>query len=273
METIKIFQTTGSNTDLLALKEYGCNMVAAYDLWASELIRANRRTRAEQAKLVKMNRADYWGKIEIKNGFSLKDLTHTIYPEGSVSRIRDARYNFKKRFLEATKSLMELEVETEDAYGRMIALSSKYAFEGMDVDEDEDKLYPKFSLSMVQRIKAESIPSPMEVPVVLYRPKRGRRDSVMGFIVNRKLLVHWKMNVKKGEQDTLIPVHSYRAMMDIEAVRKWSTHKTRGRKDGLKMWAERMVKEPVEAYGLFRFGGLFQAGNNEWSIKITRLFD
>ena len=272
METIKIFQTTGSNTDLLALKEYGCNVVAAYDLWASELIRANRRTRAEQAKLVKMNRADYWGKTEINNGFSLKDLAHTIYPEGSVVNLKKARYNFKARFVTATKSLMELEVETEDEYGRTIALSPKYVFEGMDVGEEEDKLYPKFSLSMVQRIKAESIPSPLEVPVVLYRPREGR-SSAMGFIVNRKLLVHWKINVKKGEQDTLIPLHSYRAMMDIEAVGKWSTHKTRGRKDGLKMWVERMVKEPVEAYGLFRVGGLFQAGNNEWSIKITKLFD
>ena len=272
METIKIFQTTGSNTDLLALKEYGCNMVAAYDLWASELIRANRRTRTEQAKLVKMNRADYWGKTEINNGFSLKDLTHTIYPDGSATRIRDARYNFKKRFLMDTDQLNELEVDTENEYGRTIALSSKYAFESVDLDEDEGKLYPKFSLSMVQRIKAPSIPSPLEVPVVLYRPRMGRRDSAMGFITNRKLLVHWKMNVKDGEKEALIPVHSYRAMMDLEAVGEWSTHKTRGRKDGLKMWAERLVKEPVEAYGLFKFGGLVQAGNDELSLKITKIF-
>lgn len=46
MELIKIFQTTGSNTDLLSMRTFKAFTVVVYDFWMSECIKANRRTPA-----------------------------------------------------------------------------------------------------------------------------------------------------------------------------------------------------------------------------------
>ena len=267
METVKIYQTVGSNRDLLSMRTFKSFTVAVYDFWMSECIKANRRTPAEQAKLTKRGIADYWGTYETKSGVDLQQMSHVIYPDGAVSTIRDARYNFRKQFLASTKYLSTLVVDT----GEQDQDAPKYVFDVLP-ELIDGKLYPKFAFSLVQRIKAPSIPSPLEVPVVLYRPLR-RTPSAMSFIMNRRLIVHWKMNVKRNTvRTTVIPQHEFIAWFHLEDPKKWSSHRNGGGKDGHQMWLDRLVRAPVEAYGLFSFDGLINTGSWEPSIQITKLW-
>lgn len=268
METIKIFQTAGSNSDLLSMRTFKAFTVVVYDFWMSECIKANRRTSAEQAKMTKRHIADYWGKYAPKTGIDLQELAHQVYPDGVVSRIRDARCNFRKKFLAATKELSTLVVDTADENQE----GPPFVFE-CNPDVIDNMIYPKFSYQLIQRVKAAAIPSPLDVPVVLYRPL-GRTASPMSFIMNRRMLVHWKMNEKRlTSRTTIIPIRSFVSWFHLEDPKKWSSHKTSGWADGLRMWADRVIRPAIEAYGLFSFDGLVRARSHEQSIQITRLFD
>lgn len=266
METIQIYQTTGSNNDLCSMRSFKPFLVAVYDFWMSECIKANRRTPAEQARLTKMHITDYWGKYETQNGIDLQELAHVIYPDGSVSNLRKARYNFRKKFLAATQELSILVVDTNEENQD----GPPFVFAG-NPEVIDNRVYPKFSFPLIQRVKAPAIPSPLEVPVALYRPLKGTVPS-LSFIVNRRLLVHWKMNVKRiTTRTTIIPVHSFIAWFRLEDPKKWSSHKTLGWSDGLRMWADRMIRPAIEAYGLFSFDGLVRTESWEPSIQITKL--
>lgn len=264
-QTIEIYQTSNSNRSLLGMLEQDSAFdVAVYDIWMSECIRVNRKAIYEQEDWHKKKQPAVWNKTTLKDGFDVRQLVHTVYPKGSVSKLNQARVMFKRKFLETTKKLSTY------VYELNTGAEVPYVF----VDEPElrdNRLYPEFSHTMIYNTKVDKIPSPLYLPVELYRPLRGK-GSPLSFIMNRKLFVHWRMNEKSNPTTMLISLRSIKAMMQLESEENWCAHKERTWKDGFKMWTDRKLKQPIEAYGLFRFDGFGYDDEYGRMVRITRLW-
>lgn len=265
METIKIYQTSVSNRSLLSMSGQNSAFdVAVYDIWMSECIRINRKAVYEQEDCHKKKKPAVWNKTTLKDGFDVRQLVHTVYPKGSVADLKQARVRFKRKFLETTKKLSTYVYELNNG------TEIPYVF----VDEPElrdNRLYPEFSNVMIYNTKVDKVPSPLHLPVELYRPLRGG-GSPMSFIMNRKLFVHWRMNEKQEHSTMLISLRSIRAMAQLEPYEDWCAHRERQWKDGFKMWTDRKLKQPIEAYGLFRFDGFGYDDEYGRMVRITKLW-
>lgn len=267
MQKILVSQTGPGDSYLLELLDYSPFQVAVYDLLMSELINMNRKTDYEQAKGYYKDSNDWWLKHSL-DSFDLRNLTHTIYPKDSVPNFIWARKRLKERFLVECQKLRDYVMEENGVDQPFILddftqVSSRY-------------VSLSFSRPAVHRAACKAIPSPVEVPVVLYRPQNKVR-SALSFVVNRRLMVHLKMNAKHMKGNTIrIPLYAAKAFLSIQDQAAWEASKEpRNHQSGLgsSRWLERAIRQPIEAYGLFRFDGLVRVGRDqEQTLLITRLF-
>lgn len=275
METIKIYQTDIGNKHIFNFKSDPLFAVVTYDLIISEFIKVNRLFGPNQEWRPKSNSVDHWE--DFFADFNLKQVVWDIYPVGSVTDLYKVRGNFKKRFLEGLEYLQTRTEPQQDRYGEVHLMPSVFID---DVVQDRQAVYIHednrdlidFNLSPLTtyEVKSKVIPSPADMPAVLYRPHQQCRTA-RSFLYNRAMVLHFKMN-EGHSRYTLIPIKAFPTWWHIQRAEEWKVSENRRWKDGRKMWITEEIQKPLETYGLFSVDELTRNVDGVECLKIIKMY-
>lgn len=269
---IKVFQTPEGNRVFFQLKDEPLFLVIAYDVITSEFIKASRLFNGNGPCTMQSGTGSF-GDSRVVENFDLRKVIRGVYPDGSVSNVRKARLNFKKHFVDGLVQLLQ---KTESWWldSDMPTTEVPFLFSkenGLLVYKNNTDIFD-FSLfpTAIYRLESKTVPSPADMPPVLYRPHRQCRTAKC-FVYNRAMVLHFKMNEPDGTRTTLIPLRSFPSWFQIPGPKNWRASKGRW-VDGEKMWLTEAIKKPLEAYKLFSVEGPIHNSDGELCIQITKTF-
>lgn len=244
--TIGIYQTNQTNAYLRSING---SIPAAWgpvlDIMLSVIVNRNMLPR-EERKVVKARRIPArvaWSCSQI--AMDIAAVFHIIYPKGSIVKPARALRGYTATF---TNTLDEM--SSDSGFGLL---------ESYDLLDDTQVCF-HFNRDAISELSAVEIPSPLAVPVELYRFNRGLNWGLVSpysFISNRMLLADRKMNIRRrmaaeaNDGYTTFDLPYFTTMTGLPTYGTWSQHPDR-RLDGPVVWAERLVKRSVESYGLFQ---------------------
>lgn len=251
METIEIFYTAKWSEYLL--QQSGVLTVRqqiVLDFLMSVFFRRNIVKPEDRAKVIASK--DY----SFMRSWLEVDLTHVakrLYPKGSVKRTWEARATWVQSFVEEAQGLCEVcdLLESAELEGTVLRFKLRYYL-----------VFPFYTVKL---------PSPMRVPVVLYRFPDSR-ISPNAFIVNRALIRDRKMN-RKDQQSYDLKLRSLLYFTGLQRPDEWK--KSPGRRaDGPVMWFNDHIKRAIEGYGLFGVSmDLSKNISTEHMISITPQYE
>lgn len=184
----------------------------------------------------------------------LRKLARAVYAPDSISRVRDMRLRWTRKFTEICHGLMDRDILFSH-------LDSSGAVLNFGLNKDTaDYIYEA------------AMPAPLIAPAELYRFPRYCDYTERAFLVNRMLLLDLKMNAKKREYEreycfTIPTLCKFSGLIRPE---EWTQHKNKPIQEGLKMWEERHLMPTVGAFGIFS-GQLVESGiaYDPHRVKIT----
>lgn len=251
MDKIKIFQTAKTMAYIMQqAKVLPVRQLIVLDLLLSVFCVRNRVAPKERARAIA---AGDYSFLKCWLDVDLKKLAHIIYPKGCYKHPWLARSRWIKSFADEAQKLCEVCEAIEE-----VAL-------------DGTVLAFKLNSRVVVPLYDVKMPSPLEVPVCLYRMPDSR-ISPNAFSVNKALICDRKMN--RGDQASYgIKLRSFLHFTGPESPLGWKDSEGHSI-DGQRMWFYRHVKRAVEGYKLFGVSiDLSKAVNLEHKIYITPRFD
>ena len=251
MDKIKIFQTAKTMAYIMQqAKVLPVRQLIVLDLLLSVFCVRNKVAPKERARAIA---AGDYSFLKCWLDVDLKRLSHIIYPKGCCKRPWEARAGWIKSFAEEAKKLCEV-CEAVD-----------------EVQLDGTVLAFKLNSGVVVPLYDVKMPSPLEVPVCLYRMPDSR-ISPNAFSVNKALICDRKMN-RNDQASYGIKLRSFLHFTGLESPLGWKRDESR-KIDGQRMWFYEYVKRAVEGYKLFGVSiDLSKAVNVEYKIYITPKFD
>ena len=233
---MQVYQNAKSNTllnwvhnRLVELKQSHLTMVA--DILMSQLIQHNAPKKDKKQAISKGSSNNIW---DYCLDIDVQELAEQVYPKGSVDSVKRYRQRWAEHFIKACIFLADNDLLLVWA----------------DV-KDGSTLRVQYH-EAVRQCKAVSIPSPLNLPVQMYRfPRHASSFPTYAFIIPRKLAVDEKMNPDKYKGDYIsMEVDTF---CNITGLPQPSEMRSSGHRwpDGIKAWNTR-VGRSCEHFDLYR---------------------
>lgn len=230
MSVIDIYQTAGSNQYLASCKQLIEPLhQPVFDLLLSKLVKVNNLDRAQRAKQAEAP-PDWRTEMRLELG----SIAKILYPAGSSAKpSRDRRAwvaNAQKSVQAILDSGWLVEVWTED-----------------------DDTYFKVRQDVTKFISTFGVPSPIHVPVELYKYKRlgSHALATHAFIANRRLLVDQKMNPEMWSPDRIMDIDWFCKIFMLPTPREWKRKQGRSWVEGPSQWEQVCLQRNIGYYGIY----------------------
>lgn len=228
METIQIYQTTKWTNYLLQQSTVlTVRQQIVLDLLMSVFFLRNTIAPEDRAKVIASKDYSF---LKFHLTVDLACIAKIVYPKGSVKRPWQARPRWIKRFVEEAQGLCETNdlLESLELNGTVLTFRLRY--------------------SLVRPFYEIKMPSPLRIPVVLYRFPDSR-VSPNAFIVNRALIRDRKMNHKNTSSYGL-KLRSLLYFIGLQRPSDWKKSNDPW-VEGPSKWFHEYIKRAIEGYGLF----------------------
>lgn len=256
--TLPIYQTQYSAQFLLSMaRDLTSSEQRVLDLMMSILLVKNISHGAARDKVLASGNLDCQRYNMIVD---LRKLARVVYAPDSISRVRDMRLRWTRKFVEICHGFMDRGILFSH-------LDSSGAVLNFGLNKDTaDYIYEA------------AMPAPLIAPAELYRFPRYCDYTERAFLVNRMLLLDLKMNAKKRkyEREYCFTIPTLCKFSGLIRPEEWTQHKSKSesmsanRNEGLYLWEERHLMPTVGAFGIFS-GQLVESGiaYDPHRIKIT----
>lgn len=247
MDKIEIFYTAKWSEYLLQQSEVlTVRQQIVLDFLMSVFFRRNKVKPEDRAKVIASKDYSF---MRACLDVDLARVAKLLYPKGSVKRPWRERLHWIQSFVEEAQGLCEVCNLLESA------------------ELEDTVLKFKLRYHLVCPFYTVKLPSPMWVPVVLYRFPDSR-VSPNAFIVNRALIRDHKMN-RKDQQSYDLKLRSLLYFTGLQRPVAWKKSPDR-RTAGKVVWFNDHIKRAIEGYGLFTVAmDLSKNISTEHPVSIT----
>ena len=232
MNVISIYQTAGSNKYLSSCKALVEPIhQPVFDLLLSKLIKTNNLDRVQRTRRIQAGSPPDWHN-EMR--LELGSIARILYPSGASAQPARDRRAWVANAQKSVEAILES--------GWLV-----------DIWTEDDDTYFRVRQDVTDFISTLGVPSPVKVPVELYRYRRLGKHALAthAFFVNRMLLVDLKMNAKKWTPDRTFDAEWFCKIFHIPTPQGWRHKQGRCWVEGISQWEQICLKRNVEFYSVF----------------------